>query len=234
MAHPRVLALDFVGTLAGHGPAPDGALVADVLRRLPGTVVPREFAARFDTVTQHLRRADRGVRSTFATRLRRTAEECGALVPSLRLATEAVFTAVPDARVDPVAARAVRQLHARGLVCVLAANTDRPAAVRLRTLRDAGIGDCFDALVLSSTLGVRKPDPRFYVAVTRAAGCPPDQVLFVGDNPETDALGPHLCGMSAVLVTSRPRPAALPSDIVTVPHLSALADHLNRLGSSAS
>ncbi|WP_436843836.1 HAD family hydrolase [Streptomyces hundungensis] len=88
--------------------------------------------------------------------------------------------------------------------------------------------------MLSSTLGVRKPDPRFYVAVTRAAGCPPDQVLFVGDNPETDALGPHLCGMSAVLVTSRPRPAALPSDIVTVPHLSALAAHINRLGSSAS
>ncbi|MFE9403536.1 HAD family hydrolase [Streptomyces sp. NPDC006530] len=233
MAHPRVLALDFVGTLAGHGPAPGGLLVADVLRGLPGTVIPEEFAARFDTVTQQVRRYDRGVRSTFATRLRRAARDCGALVPSLRLATEAVFTALPDARVDPAAAEALRQLHARGLVCVLAANTDRPEAVRLRTLRDAGIGDCFDAVVLSSTLGFRKPDPRFYVAVTRAADCRPEEVLFVGDNVETDALAPHLCAMSAVLVTSGPRPALLPPGIATVPHLSRLASHLNSLACAA-
>ncbi|MFE3183457.1 HAD family hydrolase [Streptomyces violascens] len=65
---------------------------------------------------------------------------------------------MPDARVDVEAAAAVRKLHANGFRCVLASNTDHPGPVRLKSLRAAGIADCFDALVLSSALGVRKPD----------------------------------------------------------------------------
>ncbi|MFE3183456.1 HAD hydrolase-like protein [Streptomyces violascens] len=42
--------------------------------------------------------------------------------------------------------------------------------------------------------------------MTQAAGCPPEGILFVRDSPETDALGPHAYGMSAVLVTSPPTP----------------------------
>ncbi|MFF3975893.1 HAD family hydrolase [Streptomyces sp. NPDC001828] len=239
MAQPRVLALDFVGTLAGHGPAPDGRFIADVLRGLPGTAIPKDFPARFDAVTRRLRETDRargarGVRTPFLARLARTVQDCGATVPDLRTASDAVFTALPDARVDPRAAAALRELRASGLVCVLAANTDRPEPVRRRTLRDAGIEGCFDALVLSGTLGIRKPDRRFYAAVTRAAGCPAEHILFVGDNAETDALGPHAFGMSAVLVTPGPRPAALPPDIATVPHLSELACCLNELGHQVS
>ncbi|MFG3280644.1 HAD family hydrolase [Streptomyces sp. NPDC048111] len=229
MERPRVLALDFVGTLAGHGPVPDGRFVADVLAGLPGVSVPAEFPARFDSVTREARRTDpaRGLRTPFVDRLARAAHECGARVPNLRRATERVFTVLPDARVDPKAAVAVRELRAAGLSCVLASNTDRPEPVRRTTLRDAGIADCFDALVLSSTLGFRKPDPRFYAAVTAAAGCPPREILFVGDNPRGDALGPHTHGMAAILVGSRPRPAELPPHIATIPHLGALMELIN-------
>ncbi|MFG2722185.1 HAD family hydrolase [Streptomyces sp. NPDC048416] len=235
MVQVRVLALDFVGTLAGHGPAPDGQLVARVLRALPGAVVPDIFAARFDHVTRRSRSGDGspGAHHSFASRLRRAADDCGAAVPDLRLAVEAVFTAVPDARVDPRAARALRDLRASGLACVLASNTDRPEPVRLRTLRAAGIAHCFDALVLSSSLGIRKPDARFYAAVTRAAGCPPENILFVGDNAENDAAAPHRYGMSAVLITSLPRPAALPGPIATLGHVGDLPAHLNRLAQQA-
>uniref|UniRef100_A0AAU2UXF5 HAD family hydrolase n=1 Tax=Streptomyces sp. NBC_00003 TaxID=2903608 RepID=A0AAU2UXF5_9ACTN len=232
MERVRVLALDFVGTLAGHGPAPDGQLVAKVLRNLPGTLIPDDFPTRFDTAIRRLGPTGhvRGVRSTFETRLRRAAQDCGAHIPDLRRAMEAVFTALPDARVDPEAASAVRDLRATGLRCVLASNTDRPERVRLQTLRAAGIADCFDALVLSSALGIRKPDPRFYAAVTEAAGCPPENVLFVGDNPETDAVGPETFGMSAVLVSSGLRPEGLPTGITTISHLRELTDHLNEAG----
>ncbi|WP_438295634.1 HAD family hydrolase [Streptomyces sp. HUAS TT7] len=229
MAEVRVLALDFVGTLAGHGSSPDGQLVAKALGDLPGTVIPDDFPTRFDDVTQRLRDSDRarGVRSTFATRLRRAAQDCGAGIPDLRLAMDAVFAALPDAKIDPVAASALRDLHATGLRCVLASNTDRPERVRLQTLAGSSIAECFDALVLSSTLGIRKPDRRFYAAVTEAAACPPENILFVGDNPKNDAVGPHTYGMAAVLVTSRPRPAGLPAEIATIRHLSELAAHLN-------
>ena len=236
MAEVRVLALDFVGTLAGHGPSPDGQLVGKVLGGLPGTVIPDDFPTRFDDVTRRLRdsAAVRGVRSTFATRLRRAAQESGAGIPDLRLAIEAVFSALPDARIDTLAASALRNLHATGLRCVLASNTDRPERVRLQTLRAAGIADCFAALVLSSTLGIRKPDPRFYAAVAEAAACPPANILFVGDNPETDAVGPHAYGMAAVHVTSGPRPVGLPAAIATISHLGELAAHLNGRGGKPS
>ncbi|MFD9636576.1 HAD family hydrolase [Streptomyces violascens] len=229
MAEVRVLALDFVGTLAGHGPSPDGRLIAKVLGDLPGTVIPDDFPTRFDAVAHRFRESDRalGVRSTFATRLRRAAQDCGAGIPDLRLAMDAVFTALPDARIDALAASALRNLHATGLRCVLASNTDRPERVRLQTLADSKIAECFDALVLSGTLGIRKPDPRFYAAVTEAAACAPENILFVGDNPENDAVGPHAYGMPAVLVRSGPRPAGLPSGIATISHLRDLASHLN-------
>ncbi|MEU9101030.1 HAD family hydrolase [Streptomyces sp. NPDC048361] len=229
MAQVRVLALDFVGTLAGHGPAPDGQCVADVLRTMPGALVPDTFAGRFDSVTRRFRLTDqaRGVRTSFTARLRRAAHDCGAVVPDLRLAVEAVFSVVPDAGVDPRAAQALRVLRGTGLSCVLASNTDRPHSVRLRTLRAAGIADCFDALVLSSALGLRKPDPRFYATVTQAAGCPPEDILFVGDNPENDATAPHAFGMSAVLITSAPRPATLPAAIATIRHFDELTHRIN-------
>ncbi len=236
MARTRVLALDFVGTLAGHGPAPNGRFVADVLRGLPGAAIPEDFPARFDAVTDRPREAARlqGVRAPFPVRLGRAAKDCGAVVPDLRLATEVVFTALPDAEVDPRAAVAVRELRASGLSLVLAANTDRPEPVRRGTLRDAGIAHCFDALVLSSTLGIRKPDRRFYAEVARVAGCPAEDILFVGDNAETDALGPHAYGMSAVLVRPGPRPDALPPAIATIPHVDELTRRLNHLGHQLS
>ncbi|MGW1867243.1 HAD family hydrolase [Streptomyces mauvecolor] len=235
MAQVRVLALDFVGTLAGHGPSPDGRLVAQALSDLPGTVIPDDFPTRFDAVAHRLGESDhaRGVRSTFATRLRRAAQDCGAGIPDLRLAMDAVFAALPDARIDADAASALRNLHATGLRCVLASNTDRPERVRLQTLAGSGIADCFDALVLSGTLGIRKPDRRFYAAVTEAAACPPEDILFVGDNPENDAVGPHAYGMPSVLVRPGPRPAGLPSAIATISHLRELAAHLNNRKSRA-
>ena len=49
-------------------------------------------------------------------------------------------------------------------------------------------------------LGVRKPDPLFYRLVLAAAGAPPGQVLFVGDNFACDVAGPVAHGMRAALV----------------------------------
>lgn len=54
--------------------------------------------------------------------------------------------------------------------------------------------------VISSDVGFRKPDPRFYEALTRCCDCTPDQVFMVGDSPEHDLAGPRAAGMSALLI----------------------------------
>ncbi|MQS15749.1 HAD family hydrolase [Streptomyces kaniharaensis] len=232
MARIRALALDFGDTLARPGPEPDGVTVARILHGLDGTVVPEAFPSAFELVGRRIREEDRAhfTQSAFADLLRRSAQECGAVIPDPTAATEAVFTAVPDAEVDPRAADALRRLHERGLACVLACDTRRPEIVRRRTLEAAGIADCFDALVLSSTLGVRKPNPLFYDAVVSAAGCRPENILFVGDVPAKDAIGPYRFGMRAVLVTSSPRPDDLPESIGVIGHFAELPGYLEHAG----
>jgi putative hydrolase of the HAD superfamily len=228
MVRARALAVDFGGTLATPGPRPDGVVVAEALGGVSGTVVPESFPATFDAVTRRLRQRDRalGIRTMFTEELRACACECGAVIPDLPAAAEAIFTAVPDATVDPRAAHALRQLHDDGLVCVLACDTQRPEVMRRHTLHVAGIAGSFDALVLSSKVGIGKPDPGFYDAVVRAAGCRPEEIVFVGDTPAKDAIGPHEYGMRAVLVTSSPRPDDLPEEIGVIGHFAELPAYL--------
>lgn len=230
MTDVHALALDFGGTLARPGPDPDGHTVAAALRKLSGTVVPEGFAETFDAVTRRVRRIDResGRQTPFTEQLHRAAEGCGAALPDLDAAEEAVFTAVPDAEIDPSAARTLRELHASGLVCVLACDSRRSESVRRRTLDAAGILGCFDALVLSSTLGVRKPHPAFYAAVVEADGRPAGEILFVGDTPAKDAVAPTAYGMRSVLIADD-RPAGLDPSIGVIRRFSELPSYLEGL-----
>ncbi|MBI1758282.1 MAG: HAD family hydrolase [Actinobacteria bacterium] len=224
----RALACDFGGTLARPGLDPDGETVAAVLRDLNGTWVPRGFAAVFDAVHRRVWEADRATarQTPFAEEIRRAAAACGAVVADPVAATEALFSAVPDAEVDRDAARALRYLHDGGLVCVLACDTQRPRAVRLRTLEAAGIGSCFDAVVLSSTVGVRKPHPQFYDAVVAGAGFPAADILFVGDTLAKDVLGPLAHGLRAVLVAPDGYPSGADEGIVVIRRFADLPAYL--------
>lgn len=199
----RALAIDFSGTLARPGPNPDGECVACALRDRLGLDIPDDFATVFDSVHAEIRHADRDaqVHTTFSAVIARAALRCGADVPDAVEAAEAVFATLPDAAVDADAASTVRALHRQGWRCVLACNTERSAAARLRTLAEAGIADCFASAVLSSEIGFRKPHPEFYAVVARECAVPADQILFVGDNLSKDVLGPRAYGMHTVHVT---------------------------------
>lgn len=223
MQQVRCLALDFGGTLASPGPEPGGDLVTQVVAALTRRQVPPGLAAAFDVAYLEVTHADRETasHSPFADTLLTAARRVGfALTPGEAAeAAEAVFVTIPDAIPDAEACRAVQVLQAAGLRCILACDTQRPERVRRATLAAAGVEDRFSALVLSGTLGVRKPHPRFYDAVLRAAGCEPGEVLFVGDTYRKDVAGPIRAGMRAVLVTRPGR--GLP--IRTDPAASAFA-----------
>jgi FMN phosphatase YigB (HAD superfamily) len=99
-----------------------------------------------------------------------------------------------------------------------------PCETRWPALQKAGIDHLFSAALLSCPLGVRKPDPLFYQLVLAAAGSPPGQVLFVGDNIACDVTAPLAHGMRAALV--RPhglRPGeALPDGALLIQHVREL------------
>lgn len=130
--------------------------------------------------------------------------------------------------VDPAAATALRVLHDDlGLRLILASNT-LPCETRWPALEQAGIDDLFCVVLLSYPLGVRKPDPLFYHLVLAAAGCPAEQVMFVGDNLACDVAGPITHGMRAALI--RPHglllSEALPEGALLIRHVRDLAQLL--------
>jgi putative hydrolase of the HAD superfamily len=55
-------------------------------------------------------------------------------------------------------------------------------------------------VLISSEIGVRKPATAFFTAVISAGGCPPENILFVGDDVENDYDGAASAGLVSLLL----------------------------------
>src|SRR5262249_44053747 len=83
----------------------------------------------------------------------------------------------------------------------LAAN--QPAR-KVTQLADIGLTDCFAHREVSGTSGLRKPDPRVFLAAAAALGAAPGDCVMVGDRIDNDIAPARRVGMRAVrLVTGR-------------------------------
>ncbi len=82
-----------------------------------------------------------------------------------------------------------------------------------RILADAGLLDCFGTVVVSDSVGWRKPGAAIFEAAFARLGVEPGECLFVGDRPDVDVLGAKGVGMSAVWLNPGrvPLPAGLPA-----------------------
>lgn len=61
-----------------------------------------------------------------------------------------------------------------------------------------------DVVSSSASLGVRKPDPAFFVKVVELMGCGPAEVAYVGDRVDNDVLPAAVAGLVAVHVRRGP------------------------------
>ncbi|MDJ0385466.1 HAD family hydrolase [Streptomyces sp. G-G2] len=80
-------------------------------------------------------------------------------------------------------------------------------------LRFLGLRERFEVLVCAAELGCSKPDAAAFLAACEAMGLAPDEVAYVGDQPEIDARGARDAGLVAVWLDrgegrgARPGPA---------------------------
>ena len=101
-------------------------------------------------------------------------------------------------RVHPDAATVLPALRECGLKLGIASNFDRrldPVVGGLDALAPAR-----DLIVISSSVGFRKPAAEFFAAVVDVAGCRADAILFVGDQIENDYDGAAAAGLAPVLL----------------------------------
>jgi HAD superfamily hydrolase (TIGR01549 family) len=126
----------------------------------------------------------------------------------------------------PDAIRCLEEVRALGLSVGIVGN--QTAALE-SWARDAALPA--DVISSSASLGVRKPDPRFFEEIVRLAACPPDAVAYVGDRVDNDVLPALAAGLVAVHVRRGPwgRLQRAPSSALTVDSLAELPDALASL-----
>ncbi|HVL15518.1 MAG TPA: HAD-IA family hydrolase [Gemmata sp.] len=101
-------------------------------------------------------------------------------------------------RVDPDAGDVLTALRDRGLVVGLASNYDARLLTVLAGFRELEL--LRDRVVVSATVGHRKPAAAFFTHVVQAAGCERTDVLYVGDDIENDHRGATAAGLNAILI----------------------------------
>jgi putative hydrolase of the HAD superfamily len=203
----RAVFFDAVGTLLWPEP-PAADIYAAVGRRYGSRWSPAEVATRFAAAWRREEDHDRAAGwRTDEARERQRWQRIVAAVLDDTADPAACFEELYDHfrqpqawRCDPDAAATLAELAARGLRLGLASNNDaRLHGVVTGLPQLTGLGP----RLVSSEIGWRKPAPAFFAAVARAAGLPPGQILYVGDDPECDHAAARAAGLQAVLLDRR-------------------------------
>jgi putative hydrolase of the HAD superfamily len=71
-----------------------------------------------------------------------------------------------------------------------------------------GFAPYFKSVVLSSILGIRKPDPAIYLEAAHRAGVEPGNCAYVGDNLKRDVTGTRAAGFGLLVIMISPKEMA--------------------------
>ena len=97
----------------------------------------------------------------------------------------------------------VIELSRRGYVLGIIANTITETEIP-DWLETDGLASYFKAVVLSSKVGYRKPNPEIHWEAARRIGVEPAKCAYVGDNPVRDVEGTRLAGFGMMIILFEP------------------------------
>lgn len=72
-----------------------------------------------------------------------------------------------------------------------------------RVLQRLNLDGFFEFVIVSSLVGVAKPDRAIFDIAVARSGCKPENLLYVGDSPAADIAGSRAAGWDAALVAHR-------------------------------
>ena len=143
----------------------------------------------------------------WLTAVNAAAEEAGRALDLTPMQTLLTDLAVHD---DVVAH--IGGLRADGYRTALVTNNVREAEAGWRAM--IPVGDLFDVVVDSSSVGMRKPDPAIFThTLDLLGGVAPGRAVFL-DDVESNLVGARLAGLHTILVDDPPAPAMLELDVL--------------------
>jgi HAD superfamily hydrolase (TIGR01549 family) len=133
-----------------------------------------------------------------------------------------VKTPFPETR--EVVLELYRRGYRLGLVSNTTSSTEAPKA-----LKELGIWGCFDTIILSCDVGIRKPNPEIMLLAARRMGVSPQCCAYVGDQPRRDAAAARGAGFSQSIILRNQQNMAeltLPPDVSPDRYIDNLTDLL--------
>ncbi len=118
-------------------------------------------------------------------------------------------------RLFPDAEKCLEAFVPRGII----SNGD--SASQRDKLKRLGLEKGFDPVLISGDIDAPKPDARIFEAACRMAGRKAAECLYVGDRPETDALGAHQAGWTGVWLNRHGKPGC-PEGVTEIASLEEL------------
>ncbi len=104
-------------------------------------------------------------------------------------------------RVKPYAAPLLAAIRESGCRTGLVSNTE--AVLTRLDLRRSGLRHHFDTVILSSEVGLTKPDPRIFALALHRLQVGPGSAVFVGDDLEADIVDAQEAGLRSLFINLR-------------------------------
>ncbi len=101
--------------------------------------------------------------------------------------------------VFPESREIVQALFRRGYRLGLVSNTTSSVEVP-RLLSELGIAGCFDSVILSCVVGIRKPDPAILLMAADQMGVLPERCAYIGDQPHRDVVSARQAGFAITVI----------------------------------
>ncbi len=103
----------------------------------------------------------------------------------------------------------------------------------MQELKDLGIIDLFDDIIISSSAGVKKPSPQIFSLALQQFGLSPHNTYFVGNDLHDDVYGASRAGLKTIYIktpqSSKRQPIAKPTYHIRFSNFARLYDKLIEL-----
>jgi putative hydrolase of the HAD superfamily len=122
----------------------------------------------------------------------------GSSVPADEVRVLTDFGAADRVVLAPETAAALSSARKAGWRLVIVTNGRGPQ--QLAKIRNTGLDTLVDGWVISGDLGLRKPDPRAFIAAADHVGANLEGAWMIGDSPQHDIGGAHGLGLRSVWI----------------------------------